>query len=234
MSRLPRRMLGRGVYHVYNRSANNMWILETEAMKECFLNLAKKYADTYQLNIYHYCIMSNHFHFAIEGDIREISSFISGLCSRYTLCYHAMTKSGYGSIWQGRYKSVLVQKEGYLARLGRYIELNPIRAKLVTRRNLASYKWSSARCYLRAELDELVSPLAHPFHRLLDEYSDSCRRRYAEYLQMSYNDDVLLFRSDSRQIGDEGFLTSVINTIAGRKKLSVGRPKKNSASNSRR
>lgn len=42
---------------------------------------------------------------------------------------------------------------------------------------------------------------------------------------MSYNDDVLLFRSDSRQIGDEGLLTSATNIIVGRKKISVGKPK---------
>ena len=77
MGRLARRNLGNGVYHVYNRCANNMWILDTDEDKNKFLNLLVKYKEKYHFSIYHYCIMSNHFHLAIEGDIKDISSFIS-------------------------------------------------------------------------------------------------------------------------------------------------------------
>ncbi len=225
MSRLPRRKLGRGVYHVYNRSANNMWILETDAMKDCFMQLVLKYIDRYELNVYHYCVMSNHFHFAIEGDICDISSFMSGVSSRYTMRYHAMTKSGYGSIWQGRYKSVLVQKEGYLARLGKYIELNPVRAQMIQHSDIVHYPWSSAKCYLTGESDGLIRPEEHPYQQHLEQYGEQSKQRYAQYLSMPYEEDMELFRSENRQIGDEAFLASVIS-IGARKKLSVGRPRK--------
>ncbi len=225
MGRLPRRKLGRGVYHVYNRSANDMWILDDDDMKETFLNLVKRFALKYQLNIYHYCIMSNHFHFAIEGDIHDISSLFRSVCSRYTIQYHTMTH-GHGSIWQPRYKSVLVQKEGYLSRLGRYIELNPVRAKMIEATQLLNYPWCSARCYLTGEADELVDPLNHPYRRQWDEYSDDAKRRYAEYLKIPHEEDLSLFRSVVSHIGDEDFLSSVICAVGERMKLKVGRPRK--------
>ncbi|MFI3244835.1 MAG: transposase [Akkermansia sp.] len=225
MGRLPRRKLGRGVYHVYNRSANDMWILDDDEMKEIFLNLVKRFAQKYKLNIYHYCVMSNHFHFAIEGDIHDISSLFRSVCSRYTIQYHAMTH-GHGSIWQPRYKSVLVQKEGYLSRLGRYIELNPVRAKMVAASQLLNYPWSSARCYLSGEADELVDPLNHPYRLHLEEYGEAAKRRYAEYLNVPYEEDLSLFRSILSHIGDADFLSSVICVVGKRMKLKVGRPRK--------
>ncbi len=227
MGRLARRKLGRGVYHVYNRSANGMWILNEDEMKEIFLNLVKRFSLKYKLNIYHYCIMSNHFHFAIEGDIHDISSLFRSVCSRFTIQYHAMVQGhGYGSIWQPRYKSVLVQKDGYLSRLGRYIELNPVRAKMIMPEQLVDYPWSSARCYLTGVADELIDPLNHPYRRQLEEYSDAAKRRYAEYLKVPHEEDLSLFRSILSHIGDEDFLSSVICVVGERMKLKVGRPRK--------
>lgn len=225
MGRLPRRRLRRGIYHVYNRSANKKWILEEDELKQRFLNLLIHFAELYTVNIYHYCIMNNHFHLAIEGDISEISKFVSSLCSRYSRYYHEQTDSGGGPIWQGRYKSILVQKEGYLSRLGRYIELNPVRAKMIDPIALANYPWCSARNYIKGISDGIIRPLDHPFNRQQDEYSIESQKVYAEYLRIPYDDDLILFRSDKKQIGDEGFLSSVIHTIGDRVKLSIGRPR---------
>ncbi len=143
------------------------------------------------------------------------------------MLYHTKVK-GYGSLWQPRYKSVLVQKDGYLSRLGRYIELNPIRAKMIDFSHLAQYPWSSAKFYLTGQADELINPLEHPYHKQFEQYGESSIRRYAQYLNLAHEDDLLLFRSEHAHIGDESFITSVINVIGSHMKLKVGRPRKKS------
>lgn len=225
MGRLCRSLQKRGIYHVYNKSANHVWILDDDEMKERFLNLLKHFAVKFPVNIYHFCIMSNHFHLAIEGDIEVISKFVGALSSQYSRFYRDVTDSGRGPIWQSRFHSVLVQKEGYLSRLGRYIELNPVRAKMITPAMLANYKWSSARYYLQGTSDALIHPTEHPFHQLVSEYEEHHKQRYADYLSIPYDEDATLFRSNALQIGDPGFLASVVTGISGRLKLSVGRPK---------
>ncbi len=74
-----------------------------------------------------YAIMSNHFHLAIEAlTTRELSAYVGSVCSLYSRYWHRHNGGGRGTIWQGRYKSIPVQMEGYMARLGRYIERNPV------------------------------------------------------------------------------------------------------------
>lgn len=229
MGRLKRRDLKRGIYHVYNKSANNAWILNEDEMKERFLNLLKHFAVKFPVNIYHYCIMSNHFHLAIEGDIETISKFVSALSSQYSRFYRSVTETGSGPIWQGRYHSVFVQKEGYLSRLGRYIELNPVRAKIIEPSMLSSYRWCSAKNYLQGIHDTLVKPVDHPFNQTVEVYSEAHMKRYSEYLHIpfkEYEEDTMLFRSNVTQIGDENFLRRLVAGICGRSQLRKGRPKK--------
>ncbi len=225
MSRIRRNRLKRGIYHVYNQSAYKMWVFQTDEMKDFFLYLMRKFADKYALNFYHYCIMSNHFHFALEGEIADISSFMNSLCSRYSLFYKRTTGIGGGTIWNGRFKSVLVQKQGYLRRLGRYIELNPVRAEMISPENLTSYRWSSAQAYLYGVTDSLIIPSAHPFYADLDSYSAHQCKDYAAYLRLPYFEDVTLFDSDAEQIGDDAFLAGCTQSIGGRMQLSRGHPK---------
>ena len=70
MGRLPRSNLGAGVYHIYNRFANNLWILDSQECKNKFLDLLERLSGKYELNIYHYFVMSNHFHIAAEVNIK--------------------------------------------------------------------------------------------------------------------------------------------------------------------
>ena len=162
MGRLPRRNLGAGVYHIYNRCANNLWILDSPECKDKFLELLERLSGKYELNIYHYCVMSNHFHIAAEGNIKNISSFVSGLSCQYSKFYHKISQNGFGPVRQGRCKGVIVQKSVYLSRLGRYIELNPVRAGIVDPANIVDYLWSSARFYLTDEKSPVISPEKHP------------------------------------------------------------------------
>ena len=109
MGRIPRWRYTDGVYHVYNRSIGRAPILNQPEERDRFVELLKEKLSKYRLNVYHYCVMRNHFHLAVEAlDIHELSSFVSGLSSSYSRFFRSSRHAGYGPLWQGRYKSILV------------------------------------------------------------------------------------------------------------------------------
>ena len=99
--------------------------------------------------------MDNHFHLLVQTLNPNISQFMQRLQSGYANWFR--TKYGQvGPLFQGRYKSVLVEDESYLVTLSAYIHLNPVRAKMVERAE--EYRWSSCSVYLENAESELIDP----------------------------------------------------------------------------
>jgi len=112
-------------------------------------------AKLFDVVVYGYCLMDNHFHLLIQTLNPNISQFMQRLQSGYANWFR--TKYGQvGPLFQGRYKSVLVEDESYLVTLSAYIDLNPVRAKMVERAE--EYRWSSCSVYLRSAESELIDP----------------------------------------------------------------------------
>ncbi len=225
MGRIPRSKMSSGVYHVFNRGINSGWILNTAEERDCFHELLCRKAQDHKMNIYHYCIMSNHFHLALEVlDTAALSSFVSALCSQYSKKWHRFHRNGNGTIWQGRFKSIIVQKELYLNRLGRYIEQNPLRANIVN--TAEAYKWSSARAYTEDHVDLLIEPRLHPFRGNWGANEEECRISYREYLKIITEEESEIFNSrrDCPYLGDETFQAKLMQKN-GRMKLRPGRPR---------
>ncbi|MDA0990865.1 MAG: transposase [Verrucomicrobia bacterium] len=209
MGRIPRNRLGAGVFHVLNRSINGEWILKDDADKEALLEFFVKFQTGLGLNIYHWAIMSNHFHLAIEAlNVTDLSSYVGKVSRRFSL-YHHQRHGGSGPLWARRYKSILVQREGYLQELGRYIERNTLRADLVE--NAWDYPFCSAAAYVSGRSDGLVNPDDHPLWPGLASSAAKRRRAYASFLQDDR--EVLgmeaLFRSEQPVVGDEAFIVNV-------------------------
>ena len=110
-------------------------------------------AKLFEVIVYGYCLMDNHFHLLVQTLNPNISQFMQRLQGGYANWFR--TKYGQvGPLFQGRYKSVLVEDESYLVTLSAYIHLNPVRAKMVE--NALEYKWSSCAVYLENAGSELV------------------------------------------------------------------------------
>ena len=170
--------------------------------------------------------MSNHFHLAIEAlKVSELSSYIGRVCERYTKYFHRKY-NGSGPLWRGRYKSKVVQKEGYLNRLARYIERNPVRAGLnITRPD--EYQWSSASCYMKGIDDQLVGVADHPFWSSMGIDVEQRCDTYKRFLltEQEALEDEKLFRGSKTVIGDKEFQLK-LTTFMGRKTArKVGRPR---------
>ena len=215
MGRIPRNRLGPGVFHVINRAINSRWILEHEEDRQFLVELLCRFKGDYPINIYHWTVMSSHFHLAIETlTVPDLSAYVGKVTRRYTMYYH-QRYGGSGPLWVRRFKSVLVQKEGYLIQLGRYIERNAVRAKLVERP--WEYKFGSAAGYVSGTGDGLVDNSQHPIWIDLSKSERGRRRAYSTFLMKGAGgrEEEQLFRSSMRVIGDRTF-TANAKALRGR------------------
>ena len=128
------------VYHVTARGNARKDIFLTDSHRRQFLDYLAKTAERYNWLCHAYCLMSNHYHLLIETIDPTLSGGMKYLNGRYAQ-YFNQSQRRVGHVFQGRYKGILVEKEGYLLELSRYIVLNPVRAKMVARAE--DWPWSS-------------------------------------------------------------------------------------------
>jgi len=123
---------------------------------EAFLSALADLKDRKPFQLYGYCLLNNHFHLLIRPIGVPISRIMQSLLVSHTQRYHKHYRSG-GHVWQGRFKSPVIQNDEHLLIVLRYIEANPLRARLVKRAE--DYPWSSYRVHGLGEASALVDPL---------------------------------------------------------------------------
>jgi putative transposase len=166
---MPRRIratAGGMVYHVLNRGVGRMRLFRKAADFAAMEQVLEEAFQRTQTRILAYCLLSNHWHLLLwprEDD--ELSEFMRWLTVTHTQRWHANRHTaGTGPIYQGRFKSFPVQSDDHLLTVGRYIERNALRAKLVA--HAADWQWCSLwrRCQSDPELCEILSdwPIALP------------------------------------------------------------------------
>ena len=123
------------------------------------------------------------------------------------MAYH-QRHGGSGYLWQGRFRSVLVQKAGYLGRLGQYIERNPLAAGVRAVTEASDYAWSSARAYVLGATDPLVTVGAHPEWAgmgLTDPARRACYRRNLQEAREAAAEARLFDGGAGLVVGDADF-----------------------------
>ena len=131
MPRIPRGEMVGGIYHIINRGNMKMQVFDDMEDYEYFLKLLEIASKREQVEIHAYCLMPNHFHLLlIPKETKSLSRFMQWVMTSHVRYYHKKNRTS-GHIWQGRYKSFIVEKESYYISLMRYIEANALRAKLV-------------------------------------------------------------------------------------------------------
>lgn len=129
MARKPRLDLP-GFHHIVNRGVARGKVYKCSEDKEKFLEILCKACKVYKVNIHDYCLMDNHYHLLIETTSENLSLFMRQINANYAIYFNKTYKRS-GHLWQGRYKSWYMINESYLYTLFRYIEHNPIKAKMV-------------------------------------------------------------------------------------------------------
>ncbi|VAW64045.1 FIG00759408: hypothetical protein, partial [hydrothermal vent metagenome] len=117
-------------------------IFEEDADRLEFISIFQTVCERYNWVCHAYCLMGNHYHLLIETPDANLSKGMRQLNGVYTQTFNRK-HNRVGHLFQGRYKSILVEKDSYLLELSRYIVLNPVRAKMV--RSAVNWRWSSYR-----------------------------------------------------------------------------------------
>ena len=130
------------VYHVTSRGDERRSIFLDDADRSAFLEILNDVVGRFGWLCHAYCLMTNHYHLLIETPDANLSRGMRHLNGVYTQRFNR-AHARVGHVMQGRYKSILVEKDDYLLELARYVVLNPVHAKMV--RSAGDWKWSSYR-----------------------------------------------------------------------------------------
>ncbi len=154
MARPLRIQFENAYYHVTCRGNAGQEIFSNDTDRSTFLDLLKRSSDIYQTEILAYVLMPNHFHLLVKTPLGNLQEFMRHFNISYT-SYYNWRHNRRGHLYQGRYKSFLVDADNYLQEVSRYIHLNPIRVKPKVpesfdekRRYLREYPWSSYGGYI--------------------------------------------------------------------------------------
>lgn len=183
------------VYHVTCRGNERKEIFRDDRDREAFLNILFRSVNIYNIKIYGYILMDNHFHFLLETPLGNLGEVMRHFNITYTSYFNRRHKR-VGHLYQGRYKSIVVDKGEYLSVLSRYIHLNPIRTKQMRGKTvkekigyLMDYKWSSLRGYIhKGKRDEGIE-----YETVLSEYggdNDNGRGAYTRRIQVDIADGL--------------------------------------------
>ena len=222
MPRLKRFIPVDSALHIMCRGNNKQDIFNNDNDKLYYWRLLNELKDSNEINIFHYCIMNNHIHLIVWV---RFESNLSKFMKQVNLSYFNYYKKIYGywgHIWQGRYKSNVIETDTYLLNCGKYIELNPVRAGIVSLPQ--EYAFSSYKHYSFGQRDTLISD-SPVFFSLSDDFL----KRREQYSQFVVNSDIINKDIFAKQafIGSEDFIKK-LRQYYGIKEINSkgGRPKK--------
>lgn len=144
MARPPRLQAPGTLHHLIARGNERREVFRDDVDREDYLDRIARYGQRFGLRVFAYCLMPNHVHLAVQQGSRELSAFMHVLQSSYTLRFN-QRHVRVGHLFQGRYKSFLVDSERYFVALIRYIHNNPVKAGLASETEV--YRWSSDRFF---------------------------------------------------------------------------------------
>jgi putative transposase len=143
MPRTARSSPGGLIYHVFNRAVARLKLFQKVTDYETFDQVLEQAVKEHPIKLLGYCVMPNHWHMVLwpkKDD--DLSNFLRWMTHTHTMRWHAFYHSaGTGHLYQGRFKSFPIQADDHLWMVLRYVEGNPLRAKLVKRAE--DWRWSS-------------------------------------------------------------------------------------------
>jgi putative transposase len=225
MARLPRLTVPGYPHHIIQRGNNRQAIFSATTDYEVLLSMLEEHATQAGVALHAYVLMSNHFHLlATPQTDRSIPQMMQSVGRRYVR-YFNQRQARTGTLWEGRYKSTLIQAERHLLACMAYIDLNPVRAGLVG--DPADYPWSSHGHYVGRRSDRLVTP--HPIYWELGNTPFSRDAAYAELVQAGISAQQQAALTDSAlrgwALGEADYVADLQRRTARRvTKARAGRP----------
>lgn len=132
-------------YHVVNRGNAGEKIFKSKRDREKFFEYLEKAVERFSIRIHTFCLMTNHFHLLVETPKANLSKAIQWVNVSYATYFNRKRRRN-GHLFEGRFKSIVVDADEYLKHLSRYIHLNPVRANIV--QSPGEYPWSSYSAFI--------------------------------------------------------------------------------------
>lgn len=227
MARLARLTIPGHPHHVIQRGNNRQPIVASDEDRRFLLHLLETHARTLGVAIHGYVLMDNHFHLlATPRDDTGLPRLMQAVGRRYVRHFNER-QSRTGTLWEGRYRSTLVQAERYLLACMVYMDLNPVRAGIAA--SASDYPWSSHRHYAGAAQDRIVTP--HPLFWALGNTPFAREQAYAELVANGVTAPVRDLLTDATfrgwAIGDPAYLAQLALEAPRRPSpVARGRPRK--------
>ena len=189
------------LYHVTSRGNDRERIFFTDTDREAFLELLGDVTERFSWIFHAYCLMTNHFHLVVETPNANLSRGMRHINGIFTQRINRLNGRS-GHLLQGRFKSILVEKDSHLLELARYVVLNPVRAKMV--RSAKDWKWSS----YRATAGQTEVPGFLTTEWLLSQFDPDLSRAqkaYRRFVRQGYDVEIWSELRHGNVLGSEAF-----------------------------
>lgn len=205
MARLPRFDLAGVAQHIVQRGNDRQPCFGGDADYLQYRQELGEAALKHGCALHAYVLMTNHVHLLVTPhEVGAVSRLMQAIGRRYVGCFNARYGRT-GTLWEGRFKSALVDSEDYLLRCYRYIELNPVRAGMVT--DPLDYRWSSHACNAYGTHEPRITP--HPAYLALDPEpsvrQQTYRHLFADSLETQDADGLRIHTRQQKAWGSEKF-----------------------------
>jgi len=180
MPRTSRIIIANYPHHIIQRGHNRQAVFTSEGDFLYYLATLQEWKDIYECRIYAYCLMANHVHLVIEPgeNVHDLSRLMKRLAGRQTR-YVNKRHNRSGTLWEGRFKSSAISTDEYLLACCRYVELNPVRAGIVS--DPADYRWSSYGAKIGAQENDWLD--YDPCYLRLAESDQKRAEKYASWIK---------------------------------------------------
>lgn len=228
MARPLRTVLPNVPLHLVQRGNNRQACFVGDQDYRHYLKLLATHIAETGCSVHAYVLMTNHVHLLVSPPTRTaLSALMKCVGQRYTQYFNRKYERT-GTLWQGRFRSCLVDTEEYFLACQRYIELNPVRARMAP--SAGEYRWTSYHANGKGHADALVTP--HPIYLALNEHEAARRAAYRALFSDEISEHLMAeirqALRGTRVLGNAEFAASVKAATATPRPASrpVGRPPK--------
>lgn len=214
MPRLPRVHIDKALYFVTCKCGDGQRLFNDEADYKAYLELLGHYKEEYRFKLFAFVFTPTYLHLLIEPTTElTISTIMHSLSSNYTKYYNGRFKKK-GHLFQGRFKAVIVEKEGYLADLTRYIHLCPAKDKVCG--DFESYPYSSYGQYLNrmdAAGPDIISQIREVFSGLSCGYDAQSYKQFMDSVHEAHFDNLCKILQHQPYVGSKEFVAGIKQRI---------------------
>ena len=213
--------------HIVQRGNNRQPTFFAEGDYAFYLECLRDAAEQHACDVHSYVLMTNHVHLLVTPHTPNGASRLIQALGRRYVQYVNYTQRRSGTLWEGRFKASLVESEAYLLTCYRYIELNPVRARMVEAPG--AYRWSSYGYHALGGADPVVRD--HPLYIALGPTEDARRNAYCELFRHALEPTALgqirQSLNDGMVLGTAGFKERVEQALHRLLRAPIrGRPRK--------